>query len=77
VQKLYNWKASRDYLAKLIKEVSDHHGGDDPAFLDKHIAEVVTKYADDLGTAIAAYESAHPECQRKAYMALLQPRGGV
>jgi hypothetical protein len=56
-QKLNSWKEKRDYLCKLIKKVSDEHGGDDIEWLREYAKDVIKKYSNDLDVAIVAFES--------------------
>lgn len=56
-QELNSWKEKRDYLCKLIKIVSDEHGGDDIEWLREYAKDVIKKYSNDLDVAIVAFES--------------------
>ncbi len=53
----YSRKSQRDHLAKLIKNVSDQHGGDDKGFLEAYIQDVIKKYSTELYVAIECFES--------------------
>jgi hypothetical protein len=49
------WIATKNQLCHFIKQVSDHYGGDDVAWLREYAKEVVETYKDDLGTAIDCF----------------------
>lgn len=56
-----NYQQVMDYQRKrlltLIREVSALNGGDDEAFLEEYIAEVLKEWSDRLYTAIRCFES--------------------
>ncbi len=52
-----SWRAKRDYLCKLIKQVSDENGGDDVEWLREYARDMINKYADNLDVAIECFES--------------------
>lgn len=51
-----SWKDKKDYICKLIKQISDLHGGDDPNDLEEYCTDVIKKYSNDLETAIRCFE---------------------
>jgi hypothetical protein len=56
----YSWKGRRDYFCLLVKEVSDHYGGDDIVFLREYVKELINEYRDSLETVIRAVEALKP-----------------
>jgi hypothetical protein len=51
-------------LRRLIKQVSENYGGDDPAFLEEYINDVICTWGHDLNIAIKCFRDAsthHPE----------------
>lgn len=52
-----SWKAKRNYLCRLIKQVSDECGGDDKEWLREYARDMIKKYAEDLDVPIACFES--------------------
>jgi len=51
-----SWKERKNYLCKLIKQVSDENGGDEEEWLREYAREMVNKYRDDLETPIACFD---------------------
>ena len=51
-----SWKEKANYLLKLIKKLSDQHGGDEEIFLKEYGNEVIKKYAAELEVAIECFE---------------------
>jgi hypothetical protein len=70
------WKARRDYLCKLIKNVSDRFGGDDVVWLREYAKEVVKIYASDLEVAITCFADMEvKECNKKKWTSVGLRRG--
>jgi hypothetical protein len=65
---LNNWDAQKMCLTRLVKVLSDHHGGDDPEWLARYTAQLINKYKDNLDVAITTFQNALPEYQRIAYL---------
>lgn len=51
----YSWKNKRNELCKLIKKVSDQHGGDNIEWLRSYAYDVVVANKDDLDKAIECF----------------------
>jgi len=49
------WIAKKMHLWSIIKKVSLHYGGDDPAWLKDYAAVVVDSYPDDLNVALNCF----------------------
>lgn len=64
-----SWREKRDYLCKLIKIVSDEHGGDDLDWLREYARDVIKKYSNDLDIAIVAFESLRTDKDVKCVIA--------
>lgn len=47
-----SWKSRCDELARLIKIISDHYGGDDPEFLADYVADIAASHGDAIQDAI-------------------------
>lgn len=56
-----SWKAKKNHLCKLIKEVSDMYGGDDIEWLREYAKEVIVQNAEDLDKAIDCFQSLMPQ----------------
>jgi hypothetical protein len=52
-----SWRQKRNYLCKLIKQVSDENGGDDVNWLREYARDMINKYADNLDVVVACFES--------------------
>ena len=52
-----SWMDKRNYLARLIKKVSDEYGGDEPEWLKEYGLEIIESYSGNLDEAITCFES--------------------
>src|ERR1700723_1449014 len=55
--KMDAWIDKRNYLIRLIKEVSEENGGDDPGWLKDYASEMIKNYGCDLDVPITCFES--------------------
>lgn len=51
----YSWKRKRDQLIKLIKKISEQHGGDDPAWLADYTGDIVFDHSENLDIPLACF----------------------
>jgi len=59
------WKAKRDKLAKLVKEISDAYGGDNEYFLNDYINGIVKVHYENLDVPIKTFldvKARMPQC---------------
>ena len=54
---LISWKEKAFELRKLIKQVSDQNGGDDPFWLEEYISEVIKTHKNDLEPVLECFRS--------------------
>jgi hypothetical protein len=54
---MVTWKEQYSVLWKLIKQISDSHGKDDPIWLDEYFKLLVKEHTRDLDVPIAACKS--------------------
>ncbi len=54
-------------ISILIKKISFHYGGDDPAFLDIYIAEVIEKWKDNMQIAQECFQDVFNYTRAGAY----------
>lgn len=54
---MHSWKAQRYQLTKLIKQVSDQWGGDNPNWLNGYAQCVLDDNADSLDEAVRCFAS--------------------
>ena len=59
IVKLMSFKEKKELLAKLIKQISDHYGGDEEEFLREYSKDVFERYKDDVDTAIDCFKNIH------------------
>ena len=52
-----SWKSKRNQVELLIKKISDQSGGDEAAWLENYVKEVITQNIDNLDAVIAAAKS--------------------
>lgn len=51
-----SWKERKNYLCRLIKQVSDENGGDDEEWLMEYAKEMINRYRDNLEVPIKCFE---------------------
>jgi len=64
-----SWKDQKIYICELIKQLSDHYGGDEIIWLRDYAKEVVEQNKDGLESAIVCFEDLDRQtrkCQWKA-----------
>jgi hypothetical protein len=71
MDKFYTWKSKKEHLEKLVKELSDLHGGDNPEWLANYKQDLIKRFHNRLDEAILCFQSALPEYQRIAYLDLI------
>jgi hypothetical protein len=54
-----SWKEQKNYFCKLVKEISDHYGGDDKEWLREYCGELINFYKTDLGVLMRSVKSIH------------------
>jgi len=50
-----SWKEKKNRICKLIKLISDYHGGDDIDWLRDYCKEVIAKHHDNLDSPLAMF----------------------
>ena len=51
-----SWKNKKNTLCKLIKRISDLHGGDDLAWLTAYAKQVLRDWANHLDSALICFQ---------------------
>ncbi len=64
---IYSWKERKFFIIALIKNISKAYGGDDPAFLDIYIAEVIEKWKDNMQIAQECFQDVFNYTRAGAY----------
>jgi len=58
-----SWKDKKNKICLLIKQISDHHGGDDVNWLREYAKEVIDKNKHDLEFALECFEDLWKQCK--------------
>jgi hypothetical protein len=51
-----SWRDQKDYLCKLIKQISDYYAGDEIEWLRDYSSLIINQNKDDFSKAIVCFE---------------------